>query len=180
MLHLRPGYSTRESRVTPALLDYGGQSGNNPLRTTDGGATWTSQSSPTHHQFDGVCFTDANNGTVVAMDGIILRTTTGGIVGIEESQVYESTIPKDCILSQNYPNPFNPSTTMEFTLPKSEFVTLKVYNVLGEEIKTLVNNKLQAGNHTYEFDGSNLASGVYLYRIEAGEFQQVRKMVLIK
>jgi hypothetical protein len=83
-------------------------------------------------------------------------------------------------LSQNYPNPFNPSTTMEFTLPKSEFVTLKVYNVLGEEIKTLVNNKLQAGNHTYEFDGSNLASGVYLYRIEAGEFQQVRKMVLIK
>jgi len=83
-------------------------------------------------------------------------------------------------VSQNYPNPFNPLTTIEFSLPKSEFVTLIIYNILGEEVTTLVNDKLQAGNHTYQFDGSDLASGVYLYRIEAGEFQQVRKMVLIK
>lgn len=83
-------------------------------------------------------------------------------------------------LYQNYPNPFNPSTKIEFTLPKSEYITLKVYNILGEEITTIVNNKLQAGNHTYEFDGSNLASGVYLYRIEAGEYNKVMKMILIK
>jgi len=83
-------------------------------------------------------------------------------------------------LSQNYPNPFNPSTNIEFTLPKSEFVTLKIFNILGEEISTLVNDKLQAGNHTYQYDGSSLASGIYLYRIEAGEYQQVRKMILIK
>ena len=84
------------------------------------------------------------------------------------------------VLSQNYPNPFNPSTNIEFTLPKLEFVTLKVFNILGEEIATVVNNKLQAGNHTYRFDGSSMASGVYLYRIEAGEFQDVKKMILLR
>jgi len=83
-------------------------------------------------------------------------------------------------LSQNYPNPFNPSTRIEFTLPKSEFVILKIFNIIGQEVETLVNGKLNAGNHTYQFDGSNLTSGVYMYRIEAREFQQVRKMVLIK
>ena len=89
-------------------------------------------------------------------------------------------IPNVNKLFQNYPNPFNPSTTIDFTLPKPEFVTLKVYNIIGEEVATVVNDKLQSGNHTYEFDGSNLASGVYLYRIQAGEFQDVKKMILIK
>jgi hypothetical protein len=83
-------------------------------------------------------------------------------------------------LAQNYPNPFNPSTMITFTIPKSEFVTLAVYNILGEEIAKLVNNKLQAGNHTFQFNGQNLSSGIYLYRIEAGEFQDVKKMVLIR
>jgi hypothetical protein len=83
-------------------------------------------------------------------------------------------------LSQNYPNPFNPSTIIEFTLPKSEFVALKVYNILGEEVATLVSDKLQAGDHTYNFEGSTLASGVYLYRIEAGEYNKVKKMILLK
>ncbi len=91
-----------------------------------------------------------------------------------------SQIPLTFVLNQNYPNPFNPSTTIDFTLPKSEFVTLKIYNILGEEVATLVNDKLQAGNHTYQFDGSNLTSGIYLYRIEGGKYSQVRKMILIK
>ena len=82
-------------------------------------------------------------------------------------------------LDQCYPNPFNPYTTIEFTLPKSEFVTLKVYSIIGEEITTLIAKNLQAGNHTYQFDGSDLASGVYLYRIEAGEFSDVKKMVIL-
>jgi hypothetical protein len=89
-------------------------------------------------------------------------------------------IPKLYSLRQNYPNPFNPSTTIEFTLPTSEFVTLKIFNILGEEVTTLVNDKLQAGVHTYQFEGSNLASGVYMYRIEAGEYNKVMKMILLK
>jgi hypothetical protein len=83
-------------------------------------------------------------------------------------------------LYQNYPNPFNPSTTIKLTLPKSEFVTLKVYNTLGEEVTTLITKKLRAGNHTYQFDGSNLASGFYLYRIAVGEYTDVKKMILIR
>ena len=83
-------------------------------------------------------------------------------------------------LSQNYPNPFNASTIIEFTLPESEFVTLKIFNILGEEVATLVQNKLQAGNHTYQFDGRDFASGVYMYRIETGDFKEVRKMILLR
>jgi hypothetical protein len=83
-------------------------------------------------------------------------------------------------LQQSYPNPFNPSTTIEFTLPSSVFVILKIYNILGEEITTLVNGNLKAGNHSYQFDGSHLASGIYLYRIQAGHFKEVRKMMLLK
>jgi hypothetical protein len=83
-------------------------------------------------------------------------------------------------LRQNYPNPFNPSTTIEFTLAKSEFVELKVYNILGKEVSTLVLNKLNPGKHTYTFDGRNLASGIYYYQLVAGDFREVKKMILLK
>ena len=94
-------------------------------------------------------------------------------------ETYENN-QRDFRLSQNFPNPFNPSTTIEFDLPKSEFVELKVYNILGKEVSTLVSNKLNQGNHTYTFDGRNLASGIYYYQIEAGDFHQVKKMILLK
>ncbi len=89
-------------------------------------------------------------------------------------------IPSSFTLYQNYPNPFNPSTTIEFSLPKSELTTLKVYNILGKEVSTLVSNKLKSGNHTYTFDGRNLASGIYYYQIVAGNFYQVKKMILLR
>jgi hypothetical protein len=83
-------------------------------------------------------------------------------------------------LKQNYPNPFNPSTTIEFTLPKSEYVELRVYNILGKEVSTLVSNKLNQGNHTYQFDGKNLASGIYYYQLTAGDYREVKKMILLR
>lgn len=89
-------------------------------------------------------------------------------------------IPKIISLYQNYPNPFNPSTTIEFFLPKTEYVEIKVYNILGKEVATIVSKKLNQGNHTYQFDGKNLASGVYYYRIQSGEFHQVKKMIHLK
>lgn len=89
-------------------------------------------------------------------------------------------IPKDYNVF-NYPNPFNPSTEIKFSLPKDEFVTIKVYNLLGEEINTLVNHVYkQAGNYSVIFDGSSLASGVYFYTIEAGTYKATKKMVLMK
>jgi D-alanyl-D-alanine carboxypeptidase len=89
-------------------------------------------------------------------------------------------LPFEYSLDQNYPNPFNPSTTIEFTLPKSEYVELKVYNILGKEVATLVAKKLNQGNHIYQFDGKNLASGVYYYQLVAGDYREVKKMILLR
>ena len=89
-------------------------------------------------------------------------------------------ISEKYLLSQNYPNPFNPSTQIKFQIPKSGFVTLKIYNLLGEEVATLLSVSLLSGFHSYEFDASELASGVYLYRLKAGEFIQTKKMILLR
>jgi hypothetical protein len=84
-------------------------------------------------------------------------------------------------LYQNYPNPFNPSTSIEFYLTKQSLVNLKVYDIVGKEVATLVNNDLRKeGLHQVTFDGSNLSSGVYYYKITAGEFTDVKKMMMIK
>jgi subtilisin-like proprotein convertase family protein len=101
------------------------------------------------------------------------ETLIGGIQTIE--------IPNYYSLSQNYPNPFNPSTQIKFSVPKTSNVTMKVYDVLGKEVAVLVNNELkQAGFYTVEFNASNLASGIYFYRINAGDYSAVKKMVLVK
>jgi hypothetical protein len=89
-------------------------------------------------------------------------------------------IPFVYSLTQNYPNPFNPSTTIEFALPKSAFVTLKIYNLLGEEVATLIAEQRAAGIHKFNWDARGLASGVYLYRLEAGDFMQTKKLILMR
>jgi len=88
--------------------------------------------------------------------------------------------PKQFYLFQNYPNPFNPTTTIEFSLPKAEFVTLKIYNLLGQAVITLVSEQLSKGMHNYTWDASNYASGVYHYKIESRNFTKTRKLLLIK
>jgi hypothetical protein len=89
-------------------------------------------------------------------------------------------VPSKFELMQNYPNPFNPSTTIKFALPKSEFVKIRVYDMLGKEVATLVNEQLQAGYFEYTFNASNLSSGLYFYKIDAGYYTDIKKMVLIK
>jgi len=84
------------------------------------------------------------------------------------------------VLYQNYPNPFNPSTTIRYELPKASYVTLKIYNVLGQEVATLVNEEKPAGNYEVNFNASNLSSGVYFYKIKAGSYVETKKMNLIK
>ncbi|MCW8817567.1 MAG: T9SS type A sorting domain-containing protein, partial [Ignavibacteriaceae bacterium] len=90
------------------------------------------------------------------------------------------TVPNRFELVQNYPNPFNPSTTIQFALPQSSFVTLKVYNALSQEVCTLVNGFTESGIHSINFDASNLNSGIYFYKLDAGKYSDVRKMTLIK
>ena len=83
-------------------------------------------------------------------------------------------------LDQNYPNPFNPSTTIKYQIPELSFVTLKVYDVLGNEITTLVSDEKTVGNHQVDFDAFSLSSGVYFYQLKAGSFIEAKKMVLMK
>ena len=83
-------------------------------------------------------------------------------------------------LLQNYPNPFNPTTEIKFSIAKSGLVTLKVYDILGREVATLVNRELNTGNFTVRFNASNLASGTYIYHLSAGDVQISKKMVLLK
>ena len=88
--------------------------------------------------------------------------------------------PKKFELSQNYPNPFNPTTTIRFDIPEPSNVKLTLFNILGQEIKTLVNEFKESGIHTLNFDASDLNSGMYIYKLEAGSFTQTRKMTLVK
>ena len=88
--------------------------------------------------------------------------------------------PANYSLYQNYPNPFNPTTQINFSVPKNSFVTLKVYNVLGQEVATLFSGMQKAGNYVATFDANRFASGVYFYRLQAGNFSSVKKMMLFK
>jgi len=92
----------------------------------------------------------------------------------------EGQIPTDYALSQNYPNPFNPSTKIKFDIPKSSYVKLIVYDVLGREIRTLMNEKLNAGRYNVNWNGSSYPSGVYFYKLIAGDYVSVKKMILLK
>jgi photosystem II stability/assembly factor-like uncharacterized protein len=166
------------------------------LRTTNGGTTWVTQTSGTTNDLSGVSFTDANNGTVVGEGGTILHTTNGGTTWVAQSGVTfigeerVGEVPTDYVLEQNYPNPFNPSTKISFKLQVSGFTTLKVYDMLGREVRTLVSEELKTGSYETTFsaeggsasgrDASSLASGVYLYRLQAGDFVQTKKLVLLR
>jgi hypothetical protein len=123
---------------------------------------------------------DTGNSTV----GAVIRADAIKLNLIQEiSRIQEdnlSKVPSHFHLDQNYPNPFNPETRIKFALPKPEKVKIEVYNIIGQKIETLLNKSLPAGYHEVEFNGQNLSSGIYLYRIDAGEFHDVKKMVLLK
>jgi photosystem II stability/assembly factor-like uncharacterized protein len=131
--------------------------------------------------FNKLSFTD------VSSDDIVLAGTGGaGIywlqlpaeqVGVDEMVVQ---LPESFGLSQNYPNPLNPSTKINYSIPQTSFVKLKVYNILGKEIETLVNEEKPAGNYEVEFYANDLSSGVYFYRLEAGGFSDTKKFILLR
>ena len=111
------------------------------------------------------------------MEDMILTTRS---IRNEMGKNENTGVPLEYKLEQNYPNPFNPVTNLEFGISNLGFVTLKVYDVLGKEVATLVNEIRQPGNYTIEFNGSGLASGIYFYKLEWGEFKAIKRMMLIK
>ena len=108
-----------------------------------------------------------------------LDFVNGLITGIEPNNSF-SAIPDRYSLSQNYPNPFNPTTKINFSIPKQGIVTLRVYDVLGKEVMTLVNEQKPAGNYSINFSAANLSSGAYFYRLESGEFKDIKRMIIVK
>jgi hypothetical protein len=89
-------------------------------------------------------------------------------------------LPHDFSLFQNYPNPFNPGTTITYELPRTSHVTLSVYDVLGREVATLLNEEKSAGAYTVQWDASGVSSGVYFYRLKAGDFNQTKRMMIVR
>ena len=89
-------------------------------------------------------------------------------------------VPEKFSLSQNYPNPFNPATTIKFSIPKGNFVEIKLYNILGKEIQNLLSEPLEAGKYSVDFNARALPSGIYFYKITAGDFTDTKKMILTK
>lgn len=148
-------------------------------KSTDGGLTWNTMTTAgltgiTHMEF----FRSGNDiygyaidgaGSILKLVDVVTNVTDPG-----------SNLPTEYKLSQNYPNPFNPSTTINFSIPKASFVTLKVYNTLGKEVASIVSKDLQPGNYSEQFVASNLASGVYFYKLTAGDFSQTKKFILNK
>ena len=148
------------------------------LASDDGGNTWYPQEvrlPPGGRVLYG-SFLSKDFGVLVGTNTVLV-TTSGGIVTETETELQ---LPTEYILHQNYPNPFNPTTTIEFSLPRASHVSLKVYDVLGQEILTLVNSEKSAGVHRVEFDGSNAASGVYFYRMQAENNVQTKWFMLQK
>ncbi|MGB2959507.1 MAG: T9SS type A sorting domain-containing protein, partial [Bacteroidota bacterium] len=144
----------------------------------DMGGTWYSQAVtlPGGAALRCGSFLSKDMGVIVG-DNTVLVTTNGGIItGAEDAEQ----LPQEYMLLQNYPNPFNPSTTIAFAVPHGGFVTLKVYNLLGEEVATLIAGDHAAGTFKATWDASELPSGVYFYRLMAGDYVQTKKAVLMK
>lgn len=143
----------------------------------DGGDDWTRMNSTTTHNLRALSFWNEKRGFAVGDSGTILFTSNGGLTDVGDR---EGRHPENFNLQQNFPNPFNPSTIFQFTIKNSQFVELKIFDILGREIATLVNEYRRAGNYEAQWDATNFPSGIYLYRLKAGSVVESKKMVLLK
>ncbi len=152
--------------------------GNTILKSTDQGATWEPQTddAPATTEFEDVFFLNDSTAWAVGHDGIIVHLGNSDLASVKSTQPG----PYSFELEQNYPNPFNPSTMIRYSLPRSEFVTLTIYNSIGQQVRTLVSREESAGTHSVAFDASGLSSGVYFYRLEAGKYVSTKKLAVLK
>jgi len=148
------------------------------LKTTNAGSDWLIEDTPKYYCLSDIDFSIPIGGYVdgfaVGEDGIILKRDE--ISSVKQDETFITNYN----LSQNYPNPFNPSTTIKYKIPEITFVTIKVYDVLGNEVATLVNEEKPAGSYEVEFIGTDLPSGIYFYKLHTASFVETKKMVLLK
>ena len=144
-------------------------------KSTDGGKSWKIQFDSLK-ELQSIFFLNTQIGYSVGDNGIILKTNNAGTTGVSKNEIF----PVEFTLKQNYPNPFNPSTTIEFSIPFSGFVSLKIFNSLGQEISSLISQKLDRGDHSIVWDAKSFVSGVYFYRLQSGNFYDIKKLVLLR
>ena len=145
--------------------------------TNNGGTSFQQMMSLENFNVKGYSFVDAQNGFVCGDSGKVLKTTNGGLTFISQNgELY----PDKYSLSQNYPNPFNPVTNIKFDIQKSGLVKITVFDMLGRVVATLLNESLQPGSNSVDWDASNYPSGVYFYKLEAEQFNESKRMVLVK
>jgi hypothetical protein len=166
---------------------YGMHSANNTLfiatagfgvfRSTNQGASWDTINTGLNTNQTTELYSDGTYLYVGTLGSGISRRLLSQVVGV---QSISNEVPAEFKLSQNYPNPFNPVTNINFSIPKAGNVKLTVYDALGKEITELVNDNYNAGTYNVDFDAGHLSTGVYYYKLESGEFTDIKKMVLIK
>ena len=150
--------------------------GNLLIFSSDTGKTWSKISTPDIDIFRDIKMVDDKNGWIVGEEGII-HTSPGAATFISDDKL----IPEEFVLYQNYPNPFNSATVIRFYLKYQDVVSLKVYNLMGEEVKTLLANKpCQEGHHSIKFDSEEIASGIYFYRFTCSRSMQTKIMLLLR
>ncbi len=142
------------------------------FHSLDGGESWHPVRLPSESYFMRVVFPDTSEGWILGDSGEILHTSIGGDT--------KEVAPPEYFLYQNYPNPFNSTTRIKYYVPKFSYLSVKVFNLLGEEIATLFEGYRQAGNYEVVFDGSELASGVYFCQLRADNFAETKKLLLLK
>ncbi len=148
------------------------------FKTIDGGETWESENYPKGLSNFAMDFVNEEVGWVFGYPGIVLKRDPN-FVSVDEP-IYQSNNLNTFSLIQNYPNPFNPNTTIKYNIPIAGNVSLKIFDVLGKEITTLVNEEKSAGSYNVEFNASHLASGIYYYQLRAGDYVETKKMILLK
>jgi len=146
------------------------------MATANSGTTWSTQKTEPNNFFWDISFANVNTGWACGRS-IISTTSTGGLVSV--TPVAANT-PDSYSLKQNYPNPFNPETKISFDIKKAGFASLKVFDMTGKEVKSLLNENVSAGSYEINFNASELNSGVYFYTLKTNEFTETKKMMLVK
>ncbi len=156
------------------------------LRTEDGGATWTAITTPVEADLFALNFANENVGISIGSEGTEIYSNDGGLTWLTgiTANVLPANKKFDAKLSQNYPNPFNPSTLINYSIPDNSTVSIKIYDMTGREVRTLVNSYQAPGSYSVKFDAANLSSGIYFYVLRANsgknEITKTMRMILTK
>lgn len=170
-------YCIRFSSINTGWCGGGGTPAGRMFKTTDGGFTWQQYSNTISCYFGDYYFYNDSIGWAVGSNGVILKTTNGGISFVNQ---ISNNIPKDFSLSQNYPNPFNASTTIEFEINQRDFYSVEIFDVLGRIVESVFSEIKNPGVYRLNFNGINLNSGVYFYKLQSSKNNLTKKFILIK